>query len=172
MSCHSRKKVTMNETKKRNIVSWTNAGKRQYGENHWFWAVWEEVEIDLSLPDILYVWGGLEPTAEGFCSSEKNAQKQAWNSLTRKRACRSTWSRRYLDEKQQNDARPNFSRCSCGKNKWFWIVWEGSLWLWDEIKPLAKGFGTSPEECEAMAMAKVGPVANFNSARDAAAFRK
>jgi len=32
-----------------NILSITNAGKRQYGENHWFWAIWIAIE---QTPDV------------------------------------------------------------------------------------------------------------------------
>lgn len=55
-------------------------------------------------------------------------------------------------KEQMNEAL--FSRCSAGKNRWFWVVWES----WENLvygSSLASGYATTPLEAEQQALAVV-----------------
>lgn len=102
----------------KNVISWLNARKRWYGDNHWYWAVWIDVE-DVSR------YGGQEPNRTGFAGSEKQARQQAWSALKslgpeQQRAYARSWARLHLDALQEQNERPIFSRCSIGNDRWYW----------------------------------------------------
>lgn len=136
-----------------NIISYTNAGKREHGEQHWFWAVWTGVE-NVSKFD------NQEPTESGFTESQKFARRAAWDCIKRhlpnkvdQRAYRRDWSWKYLQHQRSNDERPVFSRCSVDKGKWFWVAVQGL-----DDAPLARGFAASADAAFEDAVAAVGPV--------------
>jgi hypothetical protein len=165
-----------------NVFSITNAGKRLYGENHWFWAVWTGVEqtIDLTPKDErrhppYWAWNGAEPTASGFCESKRDAKHAAWSAIKSSspespRAYERGWAWDFLSEKQEKEDCPRFSRCKIGKNKWLWVVYQGNSWFSDD-DPLAHGIADSPEAALSDAEAACGPVSHsWNSLADT--FRK
>lgn len=136
------------------VVSWTNAEKRLYGTNHWFWGVWHVNGI----PD--YSWNKTEPSDSGFCKTKSEARTAAI--LNRGEVLqRNQWSLQYLTFKQEQDQRPLFSRIRSGR-KWFWCVG------WDLIdEPEFKGFASSAEaaleDAKRAAKREVQPSGNWMS---------
>ena len=58
----------------KNVISTTNAGKRHYGPNHWFWAVW--IDVHPHAP-----WNKCDPSVSGFCPSKATARRASWDAL-------------------------------------------------------------------------------------------
>lgn len=127
------------------VISWTNAGKRRYGDNHWFWAAWD-VE---GVPDLQ--WNKSVPAECGFCESEKDARRAAWGIRSRGYR-RNWWASQYLDTQHQQDTRPAFSRCRSGR-RWFWVVTTG---LFEE--PRAEGYAETADDALTAAVNQVGEV--------------
>lgn len=125
-----------------NVISYTNAGKRQHGENHWCWAVWIDAEETQDRQ-----WNHMEPNGSGFCSSKPQARQAAWialKALGHDGAYRRRWASEYLWERLQKDSRPIFSRCKISEKRWLWVVFQSCLAY--DVDPLAHGIaGTSPE---------------------------
>ncbi len=48
---------------------------------------------------------------------------------------------------------PLWSRCSLGRNRWYWVVWRCFVDVCNETGPIASGFAPSAEECETAALA-------------------
>jgi len=152
-----------------NIISWTNAGKREYGENHWFWAVWIDVDAPETPQHVrswrVNAWNETEPTESGFCSSEKAARRSAWAAIKRRVTVKSQrqayrrwwWASQYLSHQRMNDDRPQFSRCKVSKDRWLWAVYRDGGWYGDE-KPLARGIAKSAEAAYEAAVEAVGAV--------------
>lgn len=143
-----------------NILSIVNAGKRQYGENHWLWAIWTAIDMTPE-SEQHSTWNKTEPTAKGFCPSKQAAKRAAWAAIKSHspdwpRAYERSWCRQMLWEKQTNDSRPFFSRCKAGKDKWLWVVHK-EICYWDN-EPIVHGFATSPELAHEQAAAAVGPL--------------
>jgi hypothetical protein len=140
-----------------NIVSYRNAGKRRYGENHWFWAVWIGVKV-------VDRWDESEPTESGFCSSKRLARRAAWDAIRRNGQQRAydrgiCWAWDYLAHQDEQDDRPDFSRCKISANKWFWVVCSDAVAAaCDDEPPLAQGFANSSGLAQAAAEQAVGPV--------------
>ncbi len=131
-----------------NVISYVNAGKRRYGENHWFWSIW------IGTSDI-DVWDRSEPTASGFSASKSAASRSAWRALHdrgERRAYFRFWGDSFLFSHSEAEMRPLFSRCAVGRNRWFWVVAE---FLQD---PTASGIASSPEEALKEAEKQAGPV--------------
>lgn len=123
-----------------NIISYTNAGKRQHGDNHWFWAVWINAD---ETPD--RSWNKSDPTESGFCPCKSQARQAAWaalKALGHRSAYDRGWARALLWNQRIDDNRPVFSRCKVGKAKWLWVVFSTCFGYDDE--PLAHGFADSP----------------------------
>src|SRR5579875_1617247 len=55
------------------------------------------------------------------------------------------------DEAMNNE--PLWSRCSLGRNRWYWVVWRCFVDVCNETGPIASGFAPSAEECETAALA-------------------
>ncbi|GEM_PF-2108703 len=134
----------------KNIISCCNAGKREYGEMHWFWAVWIVAEVDdHNMPN------DQEPKVSGFAKSKSKARRAAWDALAEMglhRACFKSWAFQWLFSQKGKDNRPLFSRFSIGKNRWFWVA--GNFME----EPIASGFAASPDIALSDAETKVGPV--------------
>ncbi len=126
------------------VISWTNAGKRQYGENHWFWAVWDVGGIPGRQ------WNKSEPAESGFCRSATEARRAAWSH--RSRGYRLNWALHYVHDQREKDVRPCFSRCRSGR-QWFWVV---TADLFDD--PKAEGLAQTPEAALEAAIEAVGDV--------------
>lgn len=48
---------------------------------------------------------------------------------------------------------PLWSRCSLGRNRWYWVVWHCFVDVCNDTGPIASGFAPSAEECETAALA-------------------
>ncbi len=149
----------------KNVFSVTNAGKRWYGENHWFWAVWIGVGSE-------HQWDESHPTEQGFCESKTEARRAAWSAIRSRGQSRAynrgvSWASSYLHRQMQKDDRPRFSRCSVGKQKWFWVVLTGC----GDFKELARGFAKSADAAHKAAIQAVGDV-NLVSNEDARNIRE
>ncbi len=150
-----------------NIISWTNAGKREFGESHWFWAVWiglDASEIRQQVRWSSAPFNGEEPTECGFLPSKAAARRAAWACIERRvpvkserRAYPWSWAWDYLRRKQENDNRPSFSRCKIGKDKWLWVVFRRGGWS-NEEQPLARGIADTAEAAYQSAVEAVGPI--------------
>lgn len=138
-----------------NVISIINSGKRHYGEEHWFWGMW------LNIDDI-NEYDGSAPLASGFCSTKATARSAAWNALherQQRRAYSLGWARRYLWALEEQDQRPLFSRCSLGNNRWQWVVTKSYC----DDEPMASGIATSAEAALQEAQAIVGSVRQNNN---------
>jgi hypothetical protein len=139
-----------------NVFSVMNAGKREHGTNHWFWAVWIEIE---QAPDLTpeadrksrpySKWNKTDPISSGFCSSRKEARLSAWAAIKslcpeRPRAYEYGWAWQMRCDERESDKRPLFSRCSVGADKWLWVVHE-SWWCYWETDPIAYGYAATSE---------------------------
>ena len=138
-----------------NVIGIINAGKMRYGVNNWFWASWYNIEIEPN-------WNGQKPIGTGFENSEVNARNAALHVLATQGVnsqidLKNNWARAYLSKQEEQDQRPNFSRCQVGKNKWLWVIHsiEG---ICNDEEPVARGFAASPEAAHDCAVAVVGPV--------------
>jgi hypothetical protein len=49
--------------------------------------------------------------------------------------------------------KPLWSRCSVGRDRWYWLVYRSFEEIWDQADPIATGYAVSPEECESAALA-------------------
>jgi hypothetical protein len=151
-----------------NILSITNAGKRKHGDNHWFWAVW--IEIDQT-PDVTpeaeqrfrpySSWNHTDPTASGFCRSKREANRAAWTAIKAHspnypRAYERSWARDMLWDQRANDTRPYFSRCKVGNDKWLWVV-HNEICYW-ENEPIAHGYASTADAAQEQAETAVGSV--------------
>lgn len=137
-----------------NVISCTNVGKRQHGQNHWFWAVWIGADETSDRR-----WNQNAPAKSGFCSSKRLARQAACaalKALGHQRAYERGWAMEYLWERRINDNRPAFSRCKVGKNKWLWVVFQSRVGYDDE--PLAQGIAESPQAALDDAELICGPV--------------
>ena len=61
--------------------------------------------------------------------------------------------------KQTVEEKPLWGRCSLGRHRWYWVVYDSWDDLVDDGEPIATGYATSPEECAIAALA-VKPDAN------------
>ena len=144
-------------------ISWCNGWKRQYGDSHWFWAIWAPVEKNDA--GRLQEWNGVEPLAKGFSISEKEAKQSAWQAVRAhcpdpkgRVVYRVSWAWRVLSHYQEQDKRPLFSRCQVGKAKWLWVVYKDHL----SEKPLAQGYTESPEAGKQVAEQVIGTPVKYD----------
>lgn len=145
-----------------NVLSVANAGKRRYGDNHWFWATW--IGLDAT-PD--RDWNQIEPHASGFCPSRKEARRAAWAAIKSRvsgspSAYQRSWAYKVLWDKRDRDDHPRFSRCKVGKDKWLWVVYKSQT-LFYEDEPIANGYASSPELAHDQAVQHVGTVAHSSN---------
>jgi hypothetical protein len=142
----------------------------EHFERHWLWCVW---------------FNGFrkdhEPNEYGFSTSEKEAENAAWEVLRKNadqsqrifvRYCHDLGSKfffdsaeaqaelkRLRDEVREINQRPTFSRCSIGKDRWFWVVGcEYDYELNGYSKPSAEGITDSSEAALKLAVEACGPV--------------
>lgn len=150
-------------------ISVTNAGKRKHSPNHWYWAVWTEIEQAPDLtPEVdrknrpYSIWNKAKPASSGFSPSRKEARRCAWAAIRllspeRPRAYEYSWALQMLGDESANEDRPSFSRSKVGKDKWLWVVHQNRCY-W-ESDPIAHGIAASPELAQAEAQRQVGEVA-------------
>ena len=135
------------ETKCRNVISFSNAGKRDFGDNHWFWAVWIEVGHSRE-------WNQEPPSFSGHSTSKRQARRAAWDALrqhARLPVYSTGWAWWYLSWLRDQDTRSLYSRCTIGKNRWFWIVIEDLCG-----EPIAQGISRSSDDALAEAEQRCG----------------
>ncbi len=134
-----------------NVISFCKVPKRDHGHNNWLWAVWVDADHKGKVPHP-------EPTVRGYAESKRAARSAAWESLRqhvpKKEDCRAylnSWAFDLRWRDNENDTRPQFSRCSFGKNKWQWVV--------SNIDAIAaSGVAESPEAAQRDAEIQFGPV--------------
>jgi hypothetical protein len=140
--------MEMDQTVK-NVISICNAGKREHGEMHWYWAVWINVDDHTQ-------WAGQQPDASGLSETKAKARQAAWKALksatAHHRAYFTGWAIRFLWSENEKDTRPCFSRHNIGKNRWYWVVGR----FMEE--PDSVGIAECPEVALEQAERKVGPV--------------
>lgn len=151
------------ETKRCNIISCVNAGKRNLGDNHWFWAIWTEVGDSRE-------WNQEPPAFSGYSPSKTQARRAAWDALRQQRRLpvySQGWAWSYLSWLRDQDTRPLYSRCTIGKNRWFWIVIED--WCGD---PIAQGIAQSPDDALAQAEQRLGSLRHMHATHAKAHWEK
>jgi hypothetical protein len=60
----------VSETKRCHVMCYLNVGKREFGDNHWFWAVWTDV---VNCRD----WNQEPPSFSGYSPSKSQARRAA-----------------------------------------------------------------------------------------------
>lgn len=59
--------------------------------------------------------------------------------------------------------KPLWGRCSLRRNRWYWVVYRNWDDIFDQADPIATGYATSPEECEAAALEVEPEAVSFRS---------
>lgn len=59
--------------------------------------------------------------------------------------------------------KPLWSRCSLGRNRWYWIVWHCFEDVCNDTGPIASGYAGSVDECETAALAIEPSAANVQA---------
>ncbi len=59
--------------------------------------------------------------------------------------------------------KPLWSRCSLGRNRWYWIVWRCFEDVCNDTDPIATGYAASANECEAAALTVEPGAANVQA---------